>query len=213
MKGLNLSTGEAHFIVSNQGQAFVSDGSHLEIVDFKSKKDTELVTDVKEGVPGAFSELVERHRKYMMALVFKMTRDASIADDVVQEALMKAYTKIHLFRGTASFKSWLFRITVNTAKNVLRSKSRYMTPMEENTVAVESKGENKVYNSNLNEIFVVEINLLPDRQRMALKLRVFDDLNFKEIAEIMQCPYDTAKANYRHALLKLKKKFKNVDFI
>ena len=47
----------------------------------------------------------------------------------------------------------------------------------------------------------------PERQRVAITLRVFEDLSFKEIAQIMSCPYDTAKANYRHALLKLREIF------
>ena len=49
-----------------------------------------------------------------------------------------------------------------------------------------------------------EVDRLPEKQKMALSLRIFEDLSFKEIAEIMDCPYDTAKANYRHALLKMK---------
>ena len=53
------------------------------------------------------------------------------------------------------------------------------------------------------------VRLAPERQRQALTLRVFDDLSFKEIAEVMACPYDTAKANYRHALLKLKDRLQN----
>ena len=53
-----------------------------------------------------------------------------------------------------------------------------------------------------------EVMLLPAKQQMALSLRIFDDLSFKEIAAIMKCPYDTAKANYRHALMKLRNRFK-----
>ena len=54
-----------------------------------------------------------------------------------------------------------------------------------------------------------EVDRLPFKQKTALILRVYDDMSFAEIAEIMDCPYDTAKANYRHAILKLKDTLNN----
>ena len=57
----------------------------------------------------------------------------------------------------------------------------------------------------------LEVEKLPEKQRIALTLRVFEDLSFKEIAAIMECPYDTAKANYRHALLKLRERLEQED--
>jgi RNA polymerase sigma-70 factor (ECF subfamily) len=182
------------------------------LIPMALKNDIDLVSETKEGRPGAFSELVKRHRKYMVALVYKMTGDNCMSDDVVQEALMKAYTKIHLFQGRSTFKSWLYRITVNTARNSLRSKSRIMVPIEENTVTVQPKNDFQLFLEHLNGVFKNEIGQLPDRQKLALKLRIFEDMSFKEIAQYMSCPYDTAKANYRHALLKLKKKFQKMDY-
>ncbi len=64
-------------------------------------------------------------------------------------------------------------------------------------VAVEGEVENRMVALDVRTLLQQEIEKLPDRQRTALSLRVFDDLSFKEIADIMQCPYDTAKANYR----------------
>lgn len=73
-------------------------------------------------------------------------------------------------------------------------------------VAVEGEVESRMIALDVRGILQREIDKLPERQKLALSLRIFDDLSFKEIAEIMSCPYDTAKANYRHALLKLKER-------
>jgi RNA polymerase sigma-70 factor (ECF subfamily) len=66
--------------------------------------------------------------------------------------------------------------------------------------------EAHLHRASVFEMLKSEIDGLPEKQKQAISLRVFDDLSFKEISEIMDCPYDTAKANYRHALLKLKSK-------
>ena len=59
----------------------------------------------------------------------------------------------------------------------------------------------------IGEMIQTEVDRLPFKQKTALVLRVYEDMSFSEIAEVMECPYDTAKANYRHALLKLKETF------
>jgi RNA polymerase sigma-70 factor (ECF subfamily) len=73
-------------------------------------------------------------------------------------------------------------------------------------MAVEGESESRMMALDVRGLLQIEIARLPDRQRTALSLRIFEDLSFKEIAELMDCPYDTAKANYRHALLKLKER-------
>jgi DNA-directed RNA polymerase specialized sigma24 family protein len=73
------------------------------------------------------------------------------------------------------------------------------------TVAVDARSETDLQFKQVQGFVEVLVDSLPERQRVALSLRVFEDLSFQEIAQIMECPYDTAKANYRHAVLKLKK--------
>ena len=66
---------------------------------------------------------------------------------------------------------------------------------------------------DIGEMLKREIDLLPEKQKQALMLRVYEDLSFKEVAEVMESPYDTAKANYRHALMKLREKFESCDLL
>lgn len=170
------------------------------------KSDFDLIQDVKNGSKKSFEQLVQRHEKFLLKTVVRMTRDLDAAEDVVQDTFIKAYKRLNLFEGRASFRSWLYQIALNTARNRFRKHSRETVGIDNLDVAVDGEVESRMIALDVRGILQKEIALLPDRQRTALSLRIFDDLSFKEIAEIMHCPYDTAKANYRHALLKLKER-------
>lgn len=169
--------------------------------------DNELVHEIKKGNRKAFSEIVKRHQKSLLRLSLRFVRDLDSAEDVVQESFIKAYEKLNAFEGRSAFKSWLFQIAVNTAKNKLRERKRAITDIDSVQLAVGAVAETSLVHSALSQEIQEEIDKLPTKQRTALILRVYEDLSFKEIADIMECPYDTAKANYRHALIKLKDSF------
>lgn len=173
------------------------------------KADLELVQEAKEGARKSFSELVQRHQKQMMRVALRMVRDWDTAEDIVQESFIKAYQNISDFAARSSFKSWLYQITINTAKNKLRSNHREVIGVDHLVMGIEDDTEKKLIAGDLKSLILAEVARLPARQQMALNLRIYEDLSFKEIAEIMQCPYDTAKANYRHALLKLKERMES----
>lgn len=170
--------------------------------------DIDLVRQAKQGSRNAFAELVVRHQQTMMRLALRVVRDWDVAEDVVQESFIKAYQNINSFAERALFRSWLYQITLNTAKNRLRTVGREIG-IDNLTVAIEDSGEEKMMNQDVRHLLRTEVEKLPERQRLALTLRIYDDLSFKEIAEIMDCPYDTAKANYRHALMKLRSRMEN----
>lgn len=169
--------------------------------------DLELVEKVKSGNRGAFSELVKRHQRSVLRLSLRFVKDMDTAQDVTQDAFIKAYEKLASFEGRASFKSWLFQIAVNTARNKLREWKRDTVDIDDVHLAVAAEAETTLVHTAVADILHQEVEKLPFKQKTALVLRVYEDLSFNEIADIMECPYDTAKANYRHALLKLRQTF------
>lgn len=175
--------------------------------DLIGLSDLELVEKVKSGDRRSFSELVKRHQRSVLRLSLRFMRDTDAAEDVTQEAFIKAYEKLNSFEGRASFKSWLFQIAVNTARNKLREFKRDTVDFEDANLAVDAEAENTLVHTAVADILQKEVEKLPMKQKTALVLRVYEDLSFNEIADIMECPYDTAKANYRHALLKLRQTF------
>lgn len=172
-----------------------------------SLSDLELVEKVKAGDRRAFSELVKRHQRSVLRLSLRFVKDMDTAEDVTQEAFIKAYEKLNSFEGRASFKSWLFQIAVNTARNKIREWKRDTVDIDDVHLAVAAEAETTLVHTAVADILHKEVEKLPFKQKTALVLRVYEDLSFNEIAEIMECPYDTAKANYRHALLKLRETF------
>lgn len=168
------------------------------------RSDVELVFEVKQGNKNAFSELVQRHQRGLLRLTLRFTREPALAEDIVQDSFIKAYRKIDLFEGRSSFKSWLYQIAMNTAKNRFRERQMNQVSIDDLRMGVEPGAESDLIRMDMKKRLRAEVEKLPDKQRTALSLRIFEDLSFKEIAEIMDCPYDTAKANYRHALLKLR---------
>jgi RNA polymerase sigma-70 factor, ECF subfamily len=177
--------------------------------DLEKLADLELVERVKLGDKSAFSSLVIRHQRGLLRLGLRFVKDLDQAEDIVQEAFIKAYEKLSTFEGRSSFKSWLYQIALNTARNRLRENRRETVDVEDTHLSVMPVGETTMVHTAVADLLNKEVERLPFRQRTALVLRVYEDLSFNEIAEIMECPYDTAKANYRHALIKLKEVFED----
>lgn len=171
------------------------------------RTDLELVERVRAGDRLSFSELVKRHQRGLLRLSLRFMKDMDAAQDVVQESFIKAYEKLNSFEGRASFKSWLFQIAVNTARNKIRESRHETMDIEHVHLAVSAVAETTLLHTAVADLLHEQVEKLPFKQRTALVLRVYEDLSFKEIAEVMECPYDTAKANYRHALLKLRQIF------
>lgn len=173
------------------------------------KTDLQLVEEVRNGQRASFSELVKRHQKGLLRLSMRFVKDLDIAQDVVQESFIKTYEKLNSFEGRSSFKSWLYQITVNTARNKLREDRYDYSDIEDVQLGIDPQAEKSLVHRAVGEILNAEVEKLPFKQKTALVLRVYEDMSFSEIAEVMECPYDTAKANYRHALLKLKEVFED----
>lgn len=166
--------------------------------------DLQLVEKVKNGDRKAYSTLVRRHQKALLRMCMRFVKDLDTAEDVVQDSFIKAYERLSTFEARASFKSWLFQIAVNTARNKLRERREGTMDIDDVQLGVAAIAETTLVQGTIADLLQKFVDLLPPRQKMALVLRVYEDMSFNEIANIMECPYDTAKANYRHALMKLK---------
>ncbi len=176
--------------------------------------DKSLVNKVQQGEESAYVEIVKKYRPILIKFCFKKTQNLPLSEDIVQDSLIKSYFKINTFEGRSSFKNWLFKITINTLRNKIRKNSRHMVSLESLHFIVENEvSEDNLYNKQVRDLIEHEVEKLPAKQKKALKLRVFKDMSFKEISDLMGCPYDTAKANYRHGLLKLKRSFEQDNLI
>ncbi len=168
--------------------------------------DDVMVARILNGEKIIFKHVVAKYERSLARVVSRYFRDNETVRDVLQESFLKAYLHLDSFEGRCSFKNWLFRITVNTAKNKLRS-MKATENIEDTEILVPCLTESEIFHDELIAHLKFVVEKLPVKQKQTIELRVFEDLSFKEVAEIMDCPYDTAKANYRHAVLKIREYF------
>lgn len=171
--------------------------------------DLDVVEKVKSGDKKSFSILVRRHQKSLFRMSMRFVKDSDVAEDVVQESFIKAYERLASFEARSSFRSWLFQIAINTAKNKLRDTKKNTSDIDDVPLAVAARAETNLIHVAVSDLIQQHVDALPFKQKTALTLRIYEDLSFKEIADIMECPYDTAKANYRHALMRLREELQN----
>ena len=180
------------------------------MVDKQSKKETNkeadlaLVRRAKKGDYRAFDLLVLKYQSRIVSIAFKFVKEIQLAEDISQEAFIKAYRSIDSFREESAFYTWLYRITANTAKNYLISKGR----RKESSISEMSISENEDFfelptNDSPEQILMAQslkdtiydaLSGLPEDTRTALSLREFEGLNYEEIAEIMNCPVGTVRS-------------------
>ncbi len=169
------------------------------------QSDLELVRRVQRGERGAFDLLVLKYQHKVVKLVARMLRDPAEAEDVAQEAFVKAYRAIGSFRGDSAFYTWLYRIAVNTARNTMASRQRrpldYEADLSESEQsAVESRmrhgdtPEAVALSDEIHHTVNGAIGALPEDLRTAIILREVEGLSYEEIAEAMDCPVGTVRS-------------------
>jgi RNA polymerase sigma-70 factor, ECF subfamily len=169
------------------------------------QSDLELVRRVQRGERGAFDLLVLRYQHKVVKLVARLLRDSAEAEDVAQEAFVKAYRAIGSFRGDSAFYTWLYRIAVNTARNTMASRQRrpvdYEADLSESQQsAVESRmrdldtPEAAALTDEIHRTVNRAVEELPEDLRTAIILREIEGLSYEEIAEAMDCPVGTVRS-------------------
>jgi RNA polymerase sigma-70 factor (ECF subfamily) len=168
--------------------------------------DLELVNRVKQGDKAAFDLLVIKYQSRIVNLAMRFVRNQADALDITQEAFIKAYRAMPNFRGDSAFYTWLYRITVNTAKNYLAVKSNRRLPeveqdpseMEQIDTGTALKDlatpENLLLTQEIQDTIVRAIDNLPEDLRTAITLRELEGLSYEEIAVTMDCPIGTVRS-------------------
>lgn len=169
--------------------------------------DLSLVRRVQRGDKGAFDALVLKYQHKLVKLVMRYVRNPAEAEDIAQEAFIKAYRALPQFRGDSAFYTWLYRIAINTAKNAVVSRDR--SPIEYNIDRNDATEESydmqgRMKDSETPEGLVLTdeirttvnaaIDALPEDLRTAIVLRELEGLSYEEIAAAMDCPVGTVRS-------------------
>ncbi len=167
--------------------------------------DHELVRRVQDGETAAFDLLVRRYQHRIVALVARYVGDWSEAQDVAQDAFIRAYRAIGGFRGDAQFYTWLHRIAVNTAKNHLVAMKRRPPTADIDAIDAEQYAgalqmrdtdtpERELLRHEVEQAVMQAVNTLPKELRLAITLREVDGLSYDQIAQRLDCPIGTVRS-------------------
>ncbi len=169
----------------------------------QGENERDLVERVRRGDRGAEYALYQRHAPRIHRLVFRLCGDVELTDDLTQDAFVRAFERLDLFRGDSTFGTWLHRIAVNLTLNARRSeqrRSKWMAPMDESAPAPEPDH----LDPDLVESLRTAIDALTDGQREVFVMHTFEGYTHVEIGQILGISEGTSKGRLFHARARLK---------
>ncbi|MEZ4685631.1 MAG: sigma-70 family RNA polymerase sigma factor [Bacteroidia bacterium] len=185
-------------------------------------EDRELVARAKENDPKAFEVLERKYRKSVYYMLLKMVKNSDDAEDLTQEAFAKAFISIDKFDSKYAFSTWLFRIATNNTIDFIRKK-RVQTisidsPLQGDDgskmrLDVKDRGPdpNQVMLKDQRRQYLSKaLDRLPEKYRMLVDLRYFQELSYQEVADELQIPLGTVKAQLFRARELLSQELKNM---
>lgn len=172
--------------------------------------DLQLVKLVQRGNRHAFDLLVKKYQYKVAGIAQRFAANPADAQDIAQESFIKAYRAMESFRGESAFYTWLYRITVNTAKNFVVKNAGRGISVDVDTPDIEAydgserlhqgdNPENILESSDVKRVIKEALQSLPDDLRQAITLREIDDMSYDEIADVMGCPVGTVKSRISRA--------------
>lgn len=162
------------------------------------ERDVDLVIASRAGSRPALEDLVRRYQRPVYLLCRSYVRDHDAAADLAQRAFLNAFLRLAELREVDLFRSWLFRIATNLARNQLRDDARFVRTVGDAS-SIPAGAHAALEEAEQAERLQRAIALLPRRQRMVVELRVHRELSFAEIARSLGITENAAKVSFHHA--------------
>jgi len=185
------------------------------------RDDSELVKRAKKGDGKAYDELTLLYKEAVFSIIYRMVHNRQEAEDLTQEAFIKAYNSINSFNEEYAFSTWLFKIATNNCIDFFRKRKLKTYSMDQTIqykdeeiqqefADTEPTAEKEILSSEKSAIIRNAIDHLPEKYRTAIILRHHEERSYEEIADILSLPLGTVKARIFRAREMLKKGLKDV---
>jgi RNA polymerase sigma-70 factor, ECF subfamily len=166
--------------------------------------DTELMVRVKEGDGASFGVLLEKHRSPVVHFLYRMVQNYAVAEELAQEVFLRVYRSRGSYEPTAKFTTWLFRIATHLALNALRDgkNERLQERLDDDSSDMPvrqvsdlrpSVEQSLVYQAKLDEVRRA-IAALPDKQRAAVLMHKYEEMEYTQIARVLSCSESAVKS-------------------
>ena len=166
--------------------------------------DAELMLRVKEGDGASFTILLEKHRLPVIHFLYRMVQNQAVAEELAQEVFLRVYRSRESYEPTAKFTTWLFRIATHLALNSLRDgKNQRLeerldddssdTPVRQVSDKRPSVEQTMVYQARLDEIRRA-VATLPEKQRAAVLMHKYEEMEYSQIAKVLNCSESAVKS-------------------
>ncbi len=167
--------------------------------------DFQLIQRIQNGEQQAFTLLVRKYQNRVANILTRYLRNNGDLADVTQEVFIKVYKSLPSFRGESAFYTWLYRITVNTAKNYLTSQGRRPPSADVDVMEADSYDgsealreaddpESVLRSQEIKHVILQTIEQLPAELKSAITLRELEGMSYEEIANIEDCPIGTVRS-------------------
>jgi RNA polymerase sigma-70 factor, ECF subfamily len=184
---------------------------------FEDSSDEDLIRGTARGRIDMFEALVRRHADSLYGFLHRRTGDAGLAEDLLQEVLLRLHRHADSFRGEGSARGWLFAVAANLASSAASRRLRHAEERDSGGAAIETvpnggpgpqAGADR---EETGEAIRAAVSGLPDRQREVFLLRAYQDLPFEEIGTALGITPGAARAHMHHALAALRTKLKFLE--
>jgi len=166
--------------------------------------DAELMLRVKEGDGASFGVLLEKHRSSVVHFLYRMVQNQAVAEELAQEVFLRVYRSRSTYEPTAKFTTWLFRIATHLALNALRDgkNDRLQEHLDDDSSEMPARqiSDNRpsvedymVYQARLSEIRRA-VATLPDKQRAAVLMHKYEEMEYSQIAKVLNCSESAVKS-------------------
>src|SRR4051794_15874850 len=168
------------------------------------ERDAELMLRVREGDSFSFELLLERHRTPVIHFLYRMLQNQAVAEELAQEVFLRVYRSRLSYEPTAKFTTWLFRIATHLALNALRDRKyeRLQERLDDNSSELPSRQlsdarpsveQRMVYEARLDEVRQA-IAALPEKQRAAVLMHKYEEMEYSQIAKVLNCSESAVKS-------------------
>jgi RNA polymerase sigma factor, sigma-70 family len=182
--------------------------------------DKKLIIKCKKYDKLSFKELFKMYEKYLYCLCYSYTQNQQDALDLVQEIYIKVFNNINKFDDNMPFHPWIRRISVNTCLNFKRTIKNNIISLNqsineeegtlEDVLLAGDQVEDEIINLEIKDIIKTNLKELPEKYRIIIVLRYYENLDYNEIAKLLDKPLGTVKTELYRAKALLKDKLRNV---